>query len=187
MQLTYVPLLEELRELYRRPRDLKRFKAYLHMTVDSESLRVKLPTLSMNPMAKEHVGACLDAFIALDADRVGEDAVREAEPALRDVAGSYRVALVVCDDAGGWTNRVRVRVRRAAACPAPARPGLPRLDHRDIVGERAPVGAAGPRAGADRAPPVRPRAAAREREDARRVDGPGGAGDGAGWVRGADP
>ena len=65
MRLTYVPLLEEMRELYRRPRDLKRFKAYLHMTIDPESLRVKLPTLSMNPMAREHIGACLDALIAL--------------------------------------------------------------------------------------------------------------------------
>ena len=124
MQLTYVPLLDEQRELYRWPRDLKRFRAYLHMTIDSASLRVKLPTLSMNPIAKEHVGVFLDALIALDADGVGEDAMREAEPALRDVPGSYRVGLVVCDDAGGWPpSRSPVGGKRATG-PAPGRPAV---------------------------------------------------------------
>ena len=46
----------------------------------------------------------------------------EAEPALRDVPGSYRVALVVCDDvAGGWTNRYSCEyTERLAAPPPPA-------------------------------------------------------------------
>src|SRR5436190_2061261 len=102
MRLTYVPILPQLRELYRRPRDLKRFKAYLHMTLDFDTARVKLPTVAMNPMAKEHVAAALDALIALDADGIAAATVSEAEPDLRDVPGSYRVALVVCDDVGGW-------------------------------------------------------------------------------------
>jgi hypothetical protein len=127
MRLTYVPLLAEQRELYRRPRDFKRFKAYLHMTIDFETNRVRLPTLGMNPMAREHVGAFLDALIALDADGVGEAAVREAEPALRDVPGSYRVALVVCDDvAGGWTNRYSCEYTERLAAPPP--PGQGYLD-----------------------------------------------------------
>ena len=37
MRLTYVPLLAEQRELYHRPRDFKRFKVYLHMTIDFET------------------------------------------------------------------------------------------------------------------------------------------------------
>jgi hypothetical protein len=119
MRLTYVPLLEELRDLYLRPRDMKRFKAYLHMTIDSDSMRVKLPTLSMNPMAKEHVGVFLDAVIALDADRVGADAMREVEPKLRDVPGSFRVALVVCDDVGGWTNRFACEYGERLLAPPP--------------------------------------------------------------------
>src|SRR5262245_60202792 len=106
MKLTYIPLLTEQRELYRRPRDRKRFKAYLHMTLDFQSKRVKLPTLGMNPMAREHVATFLDAIISIDADAVGEAAMKEAEPELRGVPGSHRVALVVCDDVGGgWTNR----------------------------------------------------------------------------------
>src|SRR5262245_19024844 len=105
MNLTYVPLLRGLRELYRRPRDYKRFKAYLHLTLNFKSARVKRPTLNMNPMANEHLGACLDALLAFDADRVGEAAMQEAQDDLRDVPGSYRVALVVNDDVAGWTNR----------------------------------------------------------------------------------
>jgi len=121
MQLTYVPLLAEQRELYRRPRDLKRFKAYLHMTIDHETQRVKLPTLSMNPMAKEHVGGFLDALLALGAVAIGEAAVRAVEPTLRDAPGTYRVALVVCDDVGGgWTNRFACKhAERLAAPPRP--------------------------------------------------------------------
>ena len=42
MHLTYVPLLQQERDLYRRPRDYKRFKAYLHMTIDVEAKRVRL-------------------------------------------------------------------------------------------------------------------------------------------------
>lgn len=126
MQLTYVPLLEEQRELYRQPRDMKRFRAYLHMTIDYASLRVKRPTLAMNPMAKEHVEAFLDALLVLGADRVGVEAVREAEPALRDVPGTYRVALVVCDDAGGWTNRFACEY--AERLPTPPPPGQGYLD-----------------------------------------------------------
>jgi hypothetical protein len=121
MNLTYVPLLEEQRELYRRPRDRKRFRAYLHMTIDSASLRGRRPTLLMNPMAKEHVGVFLDAVIALDAERVGEEAVREAEPTLRDVPGSYRVALVVCDEVGGgWTNRFACEYAERLHAPLPS-------------------------------------------------------------------
>src|SRR4051794_11238442 len=106
MQLTYVPLLQEERELYRRPRDHSRFKAYLRLTIDVEKEQVRLPLLGMNPMGREHVAAFLDALLALGADAVGEQAMREAAPHVADAPGSYRVALVVCDDVmGGWTNR----------------------------------------------------------------------------------
>jgi hypothetical protein len=119
MLLTYVPLLRDQRELYRRPRDLKRFRAYLHMTLDFETARVRLPTLGMNPMAKDHVATFLDALLALDADGVGEAAVREVEPDLRGVPGTHRVALVVCDDVGGWTNRAASEYAERVAAPPP--------------------------------------------------------------------
>jgi hypothetical protein len=126
MRLTYVPLLGDQRELCCRPRDIKRFRHYLHMTLDFETARVKLPTVGMNPMAKEHVAAFLDALLALDADAVAEAAVREAEPALRGVPGSHRVALVVHDDRGGWTNRAACEYAERVAAPPP--PGQAYLD-----------------------------------------------------------
>jgi hypothetical protein len=127
MKLTYVPLLQQERELYRLPRDYNRFKAYLHMTVDFEKAQVKLPLLGMNPMAREHVAGFLDALLALDADGVGERAMREAEPQVADVPGSYRVALVVMDDLkGGWTNRYSCEYAQRACAPAP--PGQSYLD-----------------------------------------------------------
>ena len=120
MRLTYVPLLRDQRELYIRPRDIKRFKQYLHMTLDFETARVKLPTVGMNPMAKEHVATFLDALLAIDADGVGEAATREAETALAAVPGSYRVALVVHDDVGGWTNRAACEYAERLAAPSPS-------------------------------------------------------------------
>lgn len=120
MHLTFVPLLEEERELYRRPRDFTRFKAYLRWTIDWEAERVKLPTVMMNPMARDHVAAYLDALLALDAEAVGAAALREAAPALADVPGTFRVALVVCDDvAGGWTNRYACEYALMACAPPP--------------------------------------------------------------------
>src|SRR5688500_4341775 len=103
MILTYVRLLEQERALYRLPRDSNRFKAYLRMTLDLEKERVRLPLLAMNPMAREHVAEFLDALLALDAERVAEDAMHEAARQVEDVPGSYRVALAVLDDLkGGW-------------------------------------------------------------------------------------
>jgi hypothetical protein len=83
-------------------------------------------TIGMNPMAWEHVAAFLDALLALDADAVGEAAVREAGPALRHVPGSYRVALVVHDDVGGWTNRAACEYAERLAAPLP--PGQAYID-----------------------------------------------------------
>jgi hypothetical protein len=80
----------------------------------------------MNPMAKEHVGDFLDALLALDAEAVGEAAMREALPALGTVPGSFRFALVVCDDRGGWTNRYANEYAERRAAPGP--PGQAYLD-----------------------------------------------------------
>jgi hypothetical protein len=120
MQLTHVRLLSQLRELYRRPRDLKRFRAYLRMTIDYQKMRVRLPTLTMNPMARGHVAEHLDALLALDAEAVAERALLEAAPHVVDVSGSYRVALVVPDDLhGGWTNRYACEYEQRRCAPPP--------------------------------------------------------------------
>jgi hypothetical protein len=127
MNLTYVPLLQQERALYRLPRDYNRFRTYLDMTIDWETERVRLPLLGMNPMAREHVGEFLDALLAIDADGVGERATAEAASQVADVPGSYRVALVVCDDLrGGWTNRFSCEYAQCLCAPLP--PGQAYLD-----------------------------------------------------------
>jgi hypothetical protein len=122
MHLTFVPLLAEIREFYSHPRDRKRFLRYLHLTLDMEKARVRLPLLGMNPMAKEHVLELVDNLIAIDADRIAEEAMHEAAAKVEDVPGFFRVALVVIDDLkGGWTNRASDEYRQRTSPPLPER------------------------------------------------------------------
>jgi hypothetical protein len=65
-------------------------------------------------MAREHVAARLDELIGLEADEIASEAVAEAAERLDGVAGSFRISLVVADDArGGWTNRFAVAYGQA--------------------------------------------------------------------------
>lgn len=106
MNLEYITLLQRQRDLYRFPRGMARFREYLRQMIDWDAQEMRLPLFVMNPMGKDHVPAYLDAALAFDADRLAADAVRDLEPQLHDVPGSYKVALVVADDLmGGWTNR----------------------------------------------------------------------------------
>jgi hypothetical protein len=106
MNLTYIPLLQIQRELQDVPRNQGRFRQYLR-TLSPDGSTVELPPLGiMNPAAKEHVTALLDALLALDADGVAARALAEASTQLANDAGDFKVALVVADDLkGGWTNR----------------------------------------------------------------------------------
>jgi hypothetical protein len=105
VKLDYVPLLQVQRDLQGMPRGYERFRQYLRTMLSDDG--VELPPLGiMNPMAKDHVTALLDALLALDADGVGARAAAAAEAALADVPGKAKVGLVVADDLmGGWTNR----------------------------------------------------------------------------------
>ena len=104
MHLTFVPLLKIQRELYALPRGMERFREYIKTMTDAETGDLALPLVAMNPMGKEHVPALIDDYLALGAEEIAEDAVKQAgakAPALH-----YQVALVVSDDLkGGWTNR----------------------------------------------------------------------------------
>lgn len=103
MHLDYLPLLRIQRELYSLPRGMERFREYLKALQNDARDDLELPLVGMNPMAKEHVPALLDAYLALDADAIAARAVAGAQA---EGEGSYRVALVLHDDAkGGWTNR----------------------------------------------------------------------------------
>ncbi|MBO0724746.1 MAG: hypothetical protein J2P52_04020 [Blastocatellia bacterium] len=106
MKLEFVPLLQVQRDLYRLPRGMERFRAYLKTMIDPETNDLKLPLSAMNPMAKDHAPALLDRYLAFDADGVAARAVAEAESGLSNVVGEFKVTLLIVDDAmGGWTNR----------------------------------------------------------------------------------
>ena len=106
MLLEYVPLLQVQRDLYTIPRGGTRFRTYLRTMIDPHTRDLRLPLVNMNPMGKEHVPQLIDELLSLDADAVARQAVERAADVQRPAAGSFRVALVVVDDAaGGWTNR----------------------------------------------------------------------------------
>ena len=105
--LTYVPLLKIQRELYDLADRRERFATYLRTMFNDDGSDLELaPLVMMNPMAKAHVAALLDALIAMDADGAAADAAARAAHAIADLPGDYRAAMVVADDLkGGWTNR----------------------------------------------------------------------------------
>src|SRR6516225_677868 len=114
MNLDYVPLVRVMREIQGIPRGQppdfngkKRFRHYLRTIFDYDRKICKLPPLlAMNPMGKDHVTALLDAYLAMDADGIGARVAAEAAARLADVAGDFKVGLVVCDDLmGGGSNR----------------------------------------------------------------------------------
>ena len=106
MTVEPVPLLALQRDLYRLPRDRSRFEAYLRKLVDPAADDLRLPLFDVNPMAREHVPAYLDALLAFDAEGVAAAAVADVLPLVADLPGRYRFGLAVVDDrAGGWTNR----------------------------------------------------------------------------------
>jgi hypothetical protein len=103
MTLTYVPLLGVQRELYAMPRGMERFREYIKTMTDAETGDLALPLVAMNPMGKDHVPALIDDYLALGAEQIAEDAVKQAGAL---AVADFKVALVVSDDLkGGWTNR----------------------------------------------------------------------------------
>lgn len=106
MEIEYVPMLQIQRDLYRLPRNMERFRAYLRIMTDPATGDLALPLVAMNPMGKDHVPALLDRLLEFQADSVGEAAAAAARDHVKDEPGKFRVGLVVADDAhGGWTNR----------------------------------------------------------------------------------
>ncbi len=109
MWLTFVPILGALRRLYDMPGEEARFDAYVGMIRQGHEDGL-VPLSGFNPMARDHVAQALDALIAIQAEHVAADAVREAAPRLRglppDWGSELRVMLVLSDDLGGmWTHR----------------------------------------------------------------------------------
>ncbi len=107
MRVTYLPVLQILRELYLQPRDMQRFRRYI-ASLTGGSDDVVLPIGVANPMAKEHAVVKIDELLAIGADEVGAQAAAEADARLRRVAADVviKASVVLVDDVGGgWTNR----------------------------------------------------------------------------------
>jgi len=105
MHIIYLPILGTLRELYRLPRDMRRFQRYV-ATITGGTDDVVLPIGVANPMAREHAIAKLDELLALGAEKIGAAAAEEAQARMGGLAGEMKASLVLADDvAGGWTNR----------------------------------------------------------------------------------
>jgi hypothetical protein len=104
VRLTLLRILAQQRALYDQPRDMNRFRAYIaQMTGGSGD--VVLPIVGMNPMGKDKAKAAYDALLAMRAEDVAEQALREAETRLAGIEGQFQVALVVQDDAqGSWSQ-----------------------------------------------------------------------------------
>jgi hypothetical protein len=107
MKLEYYPLLQIQRELQGMPRNRARFDRYVRIIKNEYGKDGMLvPLIAANPMAKDHVTALLDAFLALDVDQIAVGVMEEASAQLADIRGDAKVTLVVVDDLmGGWTNR----------------------------------------------------------------------------------
>ena len=115
MNLDYVPLFRVMREIQGIPRGqppdfngMKRFRHFVRMIfprkrngeIDENAVYL-IPLLAINPMAKDHVTALLDAYLAMDADGIGARVAAEVSARLADVPGDFKVCLIVLDDLMG--------------------------------------------------------------------------------------
>ena len=120
MNLDYVPLVRVMRDIHSVPRGqppdfngMKRFRHFVRRIFPrkkngeiDENAVCRIPLLAINPMAKDHVTALLDAYLAMDADGIGARVAAEAAARHADVPGDFKVGLIVADDLkGAGTNR----------------------------------------------------------------------------------
>jgi hypothetical protein len=106
MNVSYLPVLQVLRDLYAQPRDMRRFREYIaQLTGGGED--VVLPIGVANPMAREQALARVEELLAMGAEEIGAAAADEAAQRLTDVQTvQIKASIVVADDVGGgWTNR----------------------------------------------------------------------------------
>ncbi len=118
MRIEFVPLLALQREIYSIPRGMERFRRYLRTLVDDAGDDVEFPPLvAMNPMARDHVPAMIDALIALDADAIAVQALAEHAGKSAN-APTFRSSLIVIDDfnRSGWSNRFTMEYGMRMGC-----------------------------------------------------------------------
>ncbi|MGV3630604.1 MAG: hypothetical protein ACO1O6_05345 [Bacteroidota bacterium] len=101
-----LPVLEQMRMLYQKPRSMERFHDYLRMLQDDSKGDLLLPIGGFNPMAKEHVLVKLEELQNLDAEKILEESLQEINSETGEEHALFKVAINLADDEkGGWTNR----------------------------------------------------------------------------------
>src|ERR1700732_5106600 len=103
MRVTYVPVLQTLRDLYVQPRDMQRFRRYI-ASLTGGTDDVVLPIGVANPMAKEHAVVKIDELLAIGADEVGAQAALEAATRLARLQNpnvEIKASVVLVDDVAG--------------------------------------------------------------------------------------
>ena len=80
MRLEFIPTLEKLLGVYRVPIGQARFDAYIALTLGGAQTSAEialLPLVFANPMAKAHVNAALEQWLALGVDTKAQALVHE--------------------------------------------------------------------------------------------------------------
>ena len=107
MQLCFMPLLAVIREIYHMPIGWDRFGRYVGTILsDDRADALYPPLIALNPMAKPHVTAAIEALIALDAEAIAAATLAEINGELAALPYHLWVGFTVVDDVrGGWTDR----------------------------------------------------------------------------------
>lgn len=102
MNVSWLPTLQPLAQLYAVPRGQARFKRYLAW-MQGGTDDVVLPVAHVNPMAGPSVAKAVGAWLDSGAD---DHATGVAAAAAAELpTGDWRAGFCVCDESGGWTDR----------------------------------------------------------------------------------
>ncbi len=105
MKFKLVPVLSQMAQLYRLPRNKQRFDTYLQMLQGGEKKDLILPIAGYNPMAKEEVLHKVEYLIALGAENIVEESIDAINASYHKDDLTIEVVLNLADDIGGsWSN-----------------------------------------------------------------------------------
>ncbi|MCU0444611.1 MAG: hypothetical protein MUE85_06795 [Microscillaceae bacterium] len=108
MRFELLPILDQMLDLYQKPRGFERFKEYLKTLQGDTEADLAIPISGFNPMAKEHILDKLGELKALDIEKIMENALLDLNKKLQNHNEHrfFKLAFNLADDLkGGWTNR----------------------------------------------------------------------------------
>lgn len=107
MKFELLPVIDQMLDLYHKPRSIERFKEYLALLQGNTKGDLSMPLGGFNPMGKEHVVNKLHELKAIDAEKIIQDTLLKINSRFNNEAAAViKVALNLSDDLhGGWTNR----------------------------------------------------------------------------------